>query len=60
MKKYMNLLVVSRREEQGTAIKQMKAAQLVVVFGMGLILMSLLHLPALHRRGKKLLLSSTL
>jgi hypothetical protein len=36
----MNLLVVSRREEQGTAIKQMKAAQLVVVFGMGLILMS--------------------
>jgi len=38
MKKYMNLLVVSRREEQ--AIKQMKAAQLVVVFGMGLILMS--------------------
>jgi hypothetical protein len=40
MKKHMNLLVVSRREEQGTAIKQMKAAQLVVVFGMGLILMS--------------------
>ncbi len=40
MKKHMNLLVVSRREEQGTAIKQMKAAQLVAVFGMGLILMS--------------------
>ena len=40
MKKHMNLLVVSRREEQGTAMKQMKAAQLVVVFGMGLILMS--------------------
>jgi hypothetical protein len=40
MKKHMYLLVVSRREEQGTAIKQMKAAQLVVVFGMGLILMS--------------------
>ena len=40
MKRHMNILVVSRREEQGTAMKQMKAAQLVVVFGMVLILMS--------------------
>jgi hypothetical protein len=40
MKKHMNIRMVSRSEEHGTVTKQMKAAQLVVVFGMGLSLMS--------------------
>lgn len=40
MKKHMNVLTISRKREQGTVTKQMKAAQLVVVFGMGLSLMS--------------------
>jgi hypothetical protein len=40
MKKQTNILVVSRTEEQGTVMNQLKTAQLVVVFGMGLILMS--------------------
>lgn len=40
MKNHVNIPVVSRRKEQETVMKQMKMAQLVVVFGMGLILMS--------------------
>jgi hypothetical protein len=40
MKKQTNILVVSRRREQGRVMNQMKTAQLVVVFGMGLTLMS--------------------
>ncbi len=40
MKKRTNTLVVSRRREQGAVLNQMKTAQLVVVFGMGLTLMS--------------------
>ena len=40
MKDHMNVLTVSRRQEEGTVMKLMNAAQLVVVFGMGLILMS--------------------
>ena len=40
MKDHMNVLTVSRRQEGGTVMKLMNAAQLVVVFGMGLTLMS--------------------
>ena len=40
MKKHMNISVVSRRTQQKTVTKLMKTAQLVVVVGMGLTLMS--------------------
>src|SRR5262245_61636872 len=40
MKKLTNILVVSRRKQQGPVMKLSKPAQLVVVFGMGLTLMS--------------------
>jgi hypothetical protein len=40
MKKLSNILVVSRRKHQGPVTKLLKPAQLVVVFGMGLTLMS--------------------
>ena len=40
MKHQTNMPVVSGSNKQGTVINLMKAAQLVVVFGMGLILMS--------------------